>query len=35
MAEVIEGLFAGERYAVSNSFIIKSELGKAGAAHDH
>lgn len=35
MAEVIEGLSAGERYAVSNSFIIKSELGKAGAVHDH
>lgn len=35
MAEVIEGLSAGEHYAVSNSFIIKSELGKAGAAHDH
>lgn len=35
MAEVVEGLFAGEDYATSNSFIIKSELGKAGAVHDH
>ncbi|MBE7526599.1 MAG: efflux RND transporter periplasmic adaptor subunit [Burkholderiales bacterium] len=35
MAEVIDGLSAGEDYAASNSFVIKSELGKAGAAHDH
>ncbi|SEI40476.1 efflux RND transporter periplasmic adaptor subunit [Nitrosomonas eutropha] len=35
MAEVVEGLFAGEDYAASNSFIIKSELGKAGAVHEH
>lgn len=35
MAEVVDGLFAGEQYAVSNSFVIKSELGKAGAAHEH
>ncbi|SDW23404.1 membrane fusion protein, cobalt-zinc-cadmium efflux system [Nitrosomonas eutropha] len=35
MVEVIEGLFAGEHYAAGNSFIIKSELGKAGATHEH
>lgn len=35
MVEVIDGLFAGEQYAVNNSFILKSELGKAGATHDH
>jgi len=35
MAEVIDGLSAGEDYAASNSFVIKSELGKAGAAHEH
>ncbi|MFO7580117.1 MAG: efflux RND transporter periplasmic adaptor subunit [Nitrosomonas halophila] len=35
MVEVISGLSAGERYAVSNSFIIKAELVKAGVAHDH
>ena len=35
MAEVTEGLFAGEQYAADNSFIIKSELGKAGATHEH
>ncbi|BBL34994.1 cobalt-zinc-cadmium resistance protein CzcB [Nitrosomonas stercoris] len=35
MVEVVEGLLAGEQYATNNSFIIKSELGKAGAAHEH
>lgn len=35
MVEVIEGLSAGEHYAVRNSFAIKAELGKAGAEHDH
>lgn len=35
MAEVVEGLSAGEQYATNNSFIIKSELGKAGATHEH
>jgi len=33
--EVLDGLTAGERYAVSNSFLIKADLGKAGASHDH
>jgi cobalt-zinc-cadmium efflux system membrane fusion protein len=32
---VIDGLLAGEHYAVRNSFVIKAELGKAGAEHDH
>ncbi|WP_290867908.1 efflux RND transporter periplasmic adaptor subunit [Aquabacterium sp.] len=35
LVEVREGLNAGERYAVGNSFVIKAELGKAGASHDH
>lgn len=35
MAEVVEGLLTGESYATRNSFVIKSELGKAGATHDH
>ncbi len=35
MVEVIDGLLAGEHYAVRNSFVIKAELGKAGAEHDH
>lgn len=35
LVEVIEGLKAGERYAAGNSFVIKADLGKAGASHDH
>ncbi|MFO1417419.1 MAG: efflux RND transporter periplasmic adaptor subunit [Methylotetracoccus sp.] len=33
--EVLKGLAAGERYASGNSFVLKAELGKAGATHDH
>lgn len=33
--EVLSGLRAGERYASSNSFILKADVGKAGASHDH
>ena len=33
--EVIKGLNAGEQYAAKNSFLIKADLGKAGASHDH
>lgn len=33
--EVREGLSAGERYAAHNSFVLKSELGKSTAAHEH
>ena len=29
------GLKAGETYAARNSFVIKAELGKAGAGHEH
>lgn len=32
--EVIKGLTAGEQYAAKNSFLIKADLGKAGASHD-
>lgn len=35
MVEVLSGLSAGERYVAKNSFVIKAELGKAGASHDH
>lgn len=34
-SEVIAGLNAGERYAAKNSFLIKADLGKSGASHDH
>ncbi|WP_051219312.1 efflux RND transporter periplasmic adaptor subunit [Oceanobacter kriegii] len=33
--EVLDGLQAGERYVVNNSFLIKADIGKAGAAHEH
>ena len=33
--EVLDGLLGGEQYAAHNSFLIKAELGKAGATHDH
>ncbi len=35
VVEVIEGFQAGERYAAGNSFLIKADLEKAGASHDH
>lgn len=33
--EMLAGVTNGETYAADNSFIIKAELGKDGAAHDH
>ncbi len=33
--EVVKGLAAGERYVVENSFLIKADIGKSGASHDH
>ena len=33
--EVISGLEAGQAYAAENSFIIKADILKSGAAHDH
>ncbi|MEO3713752.1 efflux RND transporter periplasmic adaptor subunit [Roseateles flavus] len=33
--EVVKGLQAGERYAAKNSFLVKAEVGKAGASHEH
>ncbi|NOV24886.1 efflux RND transporter periplasmic adaptor subunit [Cupriavidus necator] len=35
LVEVSHGLQAGARYAATNSFILKSELGKASAGHEH
>jgi len=32
--EVVKGLSAGTRYAATGSFILKADLGKAGASHD-
>lgn len=33
--EVVSGLHAGEQYAAKNSFLIKADLGKSEASHDH
>jgi len=33
--EVLAGIKAGDRYAAGNSFLIKADIGKAGASHDH
>ncbi|MCF3648535.1 efflux RND transporter periplasmic adaptor subunit [Synoicihabitans lomoniglobus] len=35
MVEVLKGLRAGETYVTANSFLIKADIGKAGASHDH
>jgi cobalt-zinc-cadmium efflux system membrane fusion protein len=33
--EVIGGLAAGQRYATTGSFVLKADVGKSGASHDH
>jgi len=33
--EVLKGLAAGELYVTENSFLIKADIGKSGASHDH
>ncbi|MCX6940179.1 MAG: efflux RND transporter periplasmic adaptor subunit, partial [Verrucomicrobia bacterium] len=33
--EVLKGLAAGESYVTENSFLIKADIGKSGASHDH
>lgn len=33
--EVLSGLNPGEKYATRNSYVIKADIGKAGASHDH
>jgi membrane fusion protein, heavy metal efflux system len=35
VVEVLRGLQIGERYVAKNSFIIKAELGKGSAGHEH
>lgn len=35
VVEVLQGLAAGEKYAAENSFVLKAELGKAEAGHEH
>lgn len=33
--EVLEGLSSGDEYVVKNSFLIKADILKSGASHDH
>jgi cobalt-zinc-cadmium efflux system membrane fusion protein len=33
--EVLGGLEAGEQYVTENSFLIKADIEKSGASHDH
>jgi membrane fusion protein, heavy metal efflux system len=33
--EVVSGLGPNEKYAGLNSFILKADVGKSGASHDH
>jgi len=35
VAEVVSGLRAGQDYVAAGSFIIKADIGKSGASHDH
>ncbi|WP_047309062.1 divalent metal ion exporter adaptor subunit IhpB [Rhodopseudomonas palustris] len=33
--EIVAGLDDGDRYAAGNSFVVKAELGKGSASHEH
>ena len=33
--EVLEGLTPGTSYVTANSYLIKADIEKAGASHDH
>lgn len=33
--EIVSGLAAGQRYVSSGSFVLKADIGKSGASHDH
>jgi len=35
LVPVVAGLVEGEKFAVAGSFILKAELGKGSAAHEH
>jgi cobalt-zinc-cadmium efflux system membrane fusion protein len=34
-AEVLDGLASGTEYVIENSYLIKADIEKAGASHDH
>jgi len=33
--EIVFGLMEGDKYATKNSFVVKAELAKGSASHDH
>lgn len=33
--EIVNGIPPGTKYAATNSFVLKADLGKGGASHDH
>ncbi len=33
--EIVSGVLPGDKYVAGNSFILKAEIGKEGAAHEH
>jgi cobalt-zinc-cadmium efflux system membrane fusion protein len=33
--EIRSGLAAGQRYVAAGSFVLKADVGKSGAGHDH
>jgi len=35
LTEVTQGVAAGDAYATTNSFVLKAEIGKSGAEHEH
>jgi cobalt-zinc-cadmium efflux system membrane fusion protein len=35
LVEVVRGLAPGDRYVGKNSFVLKAELGKSEAGHEH
>ena len=35
MTEVLGGLEPGTEYVVGNSYLIKADIDKSGASHDH
>ena len=35
LTEVLSGLEIGDEYVTQNSYLLKADLEKAGASHDH
>ena len=33
--EIVEGVAPGQRYAADGSFVVKADIGKSGAVHEH